>query len=401
MFGSILQRMIFWELIKVFAVSLIGINGIMLMAMVVAEATKFGFGPAQIITIIPLITPSILPYTIPGTTLFATCIVYGRLAADNEILAIKSAGVNLLLIIRPAALLGVMMSLGTLALYFEIIPRTFHTMRTLVFQDAEEYLYSLLRKDKFIASPKGQKEYYSMAVKDVEGRRLIAPTFMERDEHHNIKGVARAREADLKVDLKERLLRIRMQDTEGTDPATGSSIDNREDWIVRVPLPPGAFEASKPSARAMTWQQMLECRRQYFQEKEAVAGLIEEAKRQLRTAPYPSLSEHIENLKNQVSHFNHEILLLDVEMLMRPALSFGCLFFILIGCPVGIWFSRSDYLSAFITCFLPIVMTYYPLLICGVGLAKDGRMNPFLLVWGADALIGFAGMVLFWRLLRH
>jgi lipopolysaccharide export system permease protein len=72
-----------------------------------------------------------------------------------------------------------------------------------------------------------------------------------------------------------------------------------------------------------------------------------------------------------------------------------------VGCPVGIWFCRSDYLSAFITCFLPIVITYYPLLICGVGQAREGRLNPYLLVWGADALIGLAGVVLFWRLLKH
>ena len=67
---------------------------------------------------------------------------------------------------------------------------------------------------------------------------------------------------------------------------------------------------------------------------------------------------------------------------MRPALSLGCLFFILVGCPVGIWFSRSDYLSAFITCFLPIVFVYYPLMLCGTGMAKEGRYNMIPLVWG-------------------
>src|SRR5213080_2590743 len=104
---SILHRMILLELLKVFALSLLGITGILLLAGIVAEASQQGLGPMQILTIIPLLVPSTLPYTIPATTLFATCVVYGRLSADNEILAIKSAGVNILKVVWPGMLLGI------------------------------------------------------------------------------------------------------------------------------------------------------------------------------------------------------------------------------------------------------------------------------------------------------
>ena len=86
---------------------------------------------------------------------------------------------------------------------------------------------------------------------------------------------------------------------------------------------------------------------------------------------------------------------------MRPALALGCLCFILVGCPVGIWISRSDYLSAFITCFLPIVFIYYPLLLSGTNLARDGRFPPYVSVWAADILIGASGLCLFRRLLKN
>jgi lipopolysaccharide export system permease protein len=86
---------------------------------------------------------------------------------------------------------------------------------------------------------------------------------------------------------------------------------------------------------------------------------------------------------------------------MRPALSLGCLCFILVGCPVGIWFSRSDYLSSFITCFLPIVFIYYPLLLCGTGMARDGKLPPGPLVYGADIVVGMMGVMLFWKLLKN
>ena len=92
---------------------------------------------------------------------------------------------------------------------------------------------------------------------------------------------------------------------------------------------------------------------------------------------------------------------MDAELQMRPALSFGCLCFVLVGCPVGIWFSRSDYLSAFITCFLPIVFVYYPLMLCGTNLAKEGKFDPVVTVWAADGVMALVGLLLFRRLLRN
>src|SRR5205823_11595883 len=97
-----------------------------------------------------------------------------------------------------------------------------------------------------------------------------------------------------------------------------------------------------------------------------------------------------------------ELLSLEVEMHMRPAVGLGCLCFVLVGCPVGIWFSRSDYLSAFITCFLPIVFVYYPLLLCGLNLAKGSMRIPLAVsIWTADGLIALVALGLFRRLLRN
>ena len=53
------------------------------------------------------------------------------------------------------------------------------------------------------------------------------------------------------------------------------------------------------------------------------------------------------------------------QLLLRPA-----------GAPVGILFARRDFLSAFISCFLPIIIVYYPLTLAGVNLGKDGMVQP-------------------------
>src|SRR5438552_2667109 len=153
-FWSILHRTILWELVRVFLLSLLGITGMLLMAGIVAEATQHGLSPAQILGVIPLLVPSTLPYTIPATTLFATCVVYGRLAHDNEILAIKAAGINILRVIWPAVLLGLLMSALTMGLYVSVIPCTHHLMRSMVLSDVEDLLYSILRQASNLTSPR-------------------------------------------------------------------------------------------------------------------------------------------------------------------------------------------------------------------------------------------------------
>jgi lipopolysaccharide export system permease protein len=75
--------------------------------------------------------------------------------------------------------------------------------------------------------------------------------------------------------------------------------------------------------------------------------------------------------------------------------------FALVGCPIGIWFSKSDYLSAFITCFLPIVILYYPAMLCLFDLARAGKIPPYLGVYDADGVALVTGLVLFGRLARH
>ena len=92
MLFGILNRMIFWELVRVFLLALTGLTGLFLVGGIIQQATQYGVSGQQLLRIVPLLIPNSLPYTIPATMLFATCVVYGRLAHDNEAVALKAAG---------------------------------------------------------------------------------------------------------------------------------------------------------------------------------------------------------------------------------------------------------------------------------------------------------------------
>jgi lipopolysaccharide export system permease protein len=398
-FGTILHRMIFWELAKVFTLSLLGITGILLMAGIVAEATQQGLNPAQVLEIIPLLIPSTLPYTIPATTLFASCVVYGRLAADNEILAIKAAGVNILKVVWPGVLLGLMMSCFTMGMYYRLIPYTHSLMRSMFLNDVEESLYAVLARDHSFNQPRLN---YAVWVRQVQGRKLLTALFKRRDqnnpERYDI--VAWAREAELRVDMEHKVILLHMKNgTVITGDGNNAYLDDR---VFPVDLPP-AFLSDRPKrARDLSWQEMRGRRREIEQLEDSVSNDIQLTMlKMVNSDAPPDLGQHLANLREKKKYTHLEITAIDAEVQMRPALSFGCLCFVLVGCPVGIWLSRSDYLSAFITCFLPIVFVYYPLMLCGTNMAKEGKFDPAVTIWAADAIMAVIGLLLFKRLLRH
>lgn len=396
MFGTILFRMILWELMKVFLMALFAITGILLVAGIVAEATQQGLGPRQILAAIPLLIPSTLPYTIPATTLLAVCVVYGRLAADNEILAIRSAGVNLYKVVLPALCLGVAMTVLTLVLYFRIIPQTHHMLRSLVFRDAEELIYTILRRQGVLQH---HSMPYAMYVKSVQGRKLINPIFKHLNEQGRVDLVSYAKEADLRVDLARRLIYLHMRWGEASSDTGDTAYFEERVW--EVPLGDGFGKPGVKRQREMTWEELHEFKAESEKTLEQLEKDIETTQRDMQSPDaHPTLEAHLQNLQNTHARVRQEKITVEIEVIMRLSLSLGCLCFILIGCPVGIWFSRSDFLSSFITCFLPVVIVYYPVLLCGTGLAKEGRFDPWLLVFSSNIIVGSLGILLTWRLTR-
>ncbi len=393
MFGSIIHRSILVELARVFALSLIGIMTILVMGGIIAEATQQGLKPAQVLGAIPLLVPSFLPYTIPATTLFATCVVYGRLAHDNEILAIKAAGINVMNVVWPALFIGLVMSTVTMGLYYHIIPKTQHLLRSRILNDVEEFLYDMLRMDRCIRRPNIP---YVMWVRQVQGSKLQEALFERIDpKTGGYDVVALAREAELRVDMAHQKIQVLMRHGQviKDDGLDRLSVESRT-W--EVPLPADLTREAKPKPRALGCDQLVDFRQQLVGEKEALESQVA-AKQKLKDEgkPVPELP----HLINQRTQREQEIYNVDAELHMRPALALGCLCFVMVGCPVGIWFGRSDYLSAFITCFLPVAFLYYPILLCCTNHAKQGHSMAY--IWAANGLMGIMGLALFRQLLRH
>jgi lipopolysaccharide export system permease protein len=409
--GSILNRLIFWELVKVFLLALFTLTGLFVVAGLVQQASQLGLSPAQVFAAIPLFVPSTLPYTIPATTLFASCVVYGRLAHDNEIVAIKAAGVHMFTILKPALLLGVLAMTATAGLYHTVIPVTQQMLQRQILEDPEEVLYGMLRRERSIRFPNFP---YTLFVRDVQGKRLLDVVIKRRVKYKNPETgvetyagydfVARAREARLRVDIAEGKLyidpdRFVIDDknargkTESNGPMPVDLPENLSGKDIKTRHMALVWTDLGPRIAALREQKAAIDAKREANRREAVSATDEHAK--LLQA---QLDQHLQAQSKEIHRQTRNV---ESEYHMRPAMAFGCLVFALIGCPVGMMANRADYLSTFVVCFLPTVFVYYPLLLFGGNIGRDDKIPLAVGCWMANIVVGLAGLLLTARLLRR
>lgn len=87
---------------------------------------------------------------------------------------------------------------------------------------------------------------------------------------------------------------------------------------------------------------------------------------------------------------------LRVEPWRRWANGFSCFFFAMVGAPWAIRSRRSDVWSTFFWCCVPILFSYYPLMMYGVAQAKAGVL-PAAAVWLGNILLLGLGVVVMSR----
>jgi lipopolysaccharide export system permease protein len=433
MYFGILHRMIFWELLRVFLFSLIGITGLFLVGGVIQQASMLSLSGDQVFRVIPLLIPFSLPYTIPATALFAACVSYGRLAQENEAVAIKATGVDLLTVLKPALLLGVIAAGSTAFISYELIPRTQRELQLELLKDPEETLYGVLRRERVFRSANFP---YVLYVREVQDRRLLDVVVKRRADKASVAAgepiydfVARTREAKMVVDLNANTLTIDNQNDKWAIKSPTGEGESQDNKPIVIPLPNDyrqdkLMEMAKARPQTIDWDNLpasaagflRDSEEALFKRNALMAVPPDKVLTQKEREEYaaqggvdPSVISYDPNERTkQIAHYqevNKFLLRLHRTMLseynMRPALAIAGLLFALIGCPVGMYANRADYLSTFVICFVPAMTIYFPLLLSGSGMARDGKVSMIVGIWSANALFAVGVFVLSWRLIRR
>ncbi|MEO5722472.1 MAG: LptF/LptG family permease [Chthoniobacterales bacterium] len=323
--------------------------------------------PAEyLFTFIAYVLPFSLIFTIPWGLLTAVLLVFGRLSADNELIALRCSGVSMARICVSLAVIAVLCTGISLWLNVRVAPAAQQALRTMILDMAARDPMALFGSDQVIDQFPGRKIY----VGRKDGNKLENIIVFELNEYKVPMRVTHARSGTLEADLpNQRILmhlygaRYQQRDEkapydlnrirDGINMAEGTLPISLEELYQREKL--------RPSRSAMSLEQLLE------QLKKGDRG----EKSSSRT-----------------------------ELNKRLSFPFSCLAFALIAVPLGVTTHRRETSMGFLISIV-VAFAYFLFIIMADTLRSNPSAHPELLVWLPNVLFLGIGAWMFRRLSRR
>jgi lipopolysaccharide export system permease protein len=391
----ILQRYVLNDLLRVFGLAIFVLTVLLVVMGVAGEAAKRGLGATQIVAITPWVVPSLLPYTIPATLLLTVCIVYGRMAGDHEIAAIKAAGINVLAVLGPSFVMGALLSLGTFILTDQFIPLGRARIERIITLAMEDIFLDVLRaNNSYNDAPHG----ISITVSGVRGRTLIRPIFRYRLASGDVATIS-ALEAAVKFEMREQQVRLTLRHGHCETPQGDNADFEEEEQLLPMPVSTDTLKAPRNMTIDSIRRELSSLVREQEEatERQAIKTVLA-----LSEGAFDSLSgterqqaEQKESLREE----RHQKLRTEIHG--RVALSCSCFFFVLIGSPFAIVQGKRQFLTNFALCFAPILVGYYPIVLLTMNLCRDGILEPAWGMWIGNAGLCATAIVVLRKVFRN
>ena len=204
----ILHRYIFRELLKIFALSALALGVIMSLGSLLRPIQEYGVGPRQVFDLLCYFMPITMTFVLPVAALFATSLVYGRFAADNEFDACKSSGISPSMLFYPALILAIIISITNLILSFHVVPAYVQKAEMAMKTDAKQILFRNIQRQGYYSLPGGQFRIYADAA-DVKNSGLLGVVIVD-DNKKRQKKLITAEAATINFDTAAKSNEVRV-----------------------------------------------------------------------------------------------------------------------------------------------------------------------------------------------
>lgn len=394
---SSITRYITSELIGWLAIVLVGLTCVLVLMVVVLEAMRMNLGLGPTLRLLPFTMPMAIAYAAPCAMLFTVCFIYGRMSADNEIIATKALGVTPVVLLWPAWILAFALSLVGVWLTDLAFSWGAVGAQQVVIHSVEEIAYGMLRTNGSYANQK-----FSIIVKGVEGRKLILP-IMHFQPNNDMPAIRiAAAEAELKSDVSRGVMVLSLTDCElEMSPNIHSFFPGEQQQEYSLNF----FSAKEVRENSPTNLPLRQITTEIPKQKRHIDDLERSLAAQsalaLVTGELQGLSEAVWKAKRkQLTDARSRLFRLRTEPWRRWANGFSTLAFVLVGAPLAILLKRADVMTRFGLSFLPILLSYYPLLMGCCDRAKAGSLPPYI-VWVPNLLLCTVGAWLMKRVIRY
>ena len=389
---KILTRYLLYELGKWFFITLLTFTLLVVVVFLLKEALAQDLPLGPVLKIIPYALPDALRVTIPLSALLAVTVVYGQFSGEREMVALKAAGVTPMAVLWPMFISAILVSM--VAVWLNDLAVSWGRVGTqrVIMESVDEIAYSMLRAQKRYRTP-----YFSINVKRVEGRRLIGTKIWLPKAETSISAV----EAEIEADNENGILWLTLRDSMIT--VQGKRLRQTDE--ERYPIPMSQASRAKKLGGHPSSIPIREIDEEVAHAESVIErsdrGLAVRAAFSLMTGDVNSLNEKKwDGYRSSRKGMNERLSRLRTEPHRRFSAGFSCLCFVLLGAPVAIRLNRSDVVTTFFVCFLPILIFYYPLFAYGIEGAKNGTLPPYA-VWGGNIFISILGLLTLRKVMRY
>ena len=382
----------------------------------------------------------IIALSVPMSLLISSVMTFGRMAQQNEITALKSAGVNLYNIIKPALWFGAMVA--TTLCFFNnfILPEMNYNARLLA-RDIYKKKPELSIEPGYFVDMIPQ---YTMIVKEMDGKDFKDVKIFSKNQKSEQTTIyanqgslssdgnmitidlqdGEIHEIDLsdydyyrKIRFKTHQIIISMDDL----MLNRTSESNRTDREMRVPQMIQEIDKNKilinqiydrienvkkeigitnPNANTL---EIIENEIELLKEKKA--NIIKEDRDYNEDVPVSAFEnkDYILSLTNNARQFKNEFTLIEnyektnnkfkVEIHKKFTLALACILFTMVGAPLGI-LVRNGGMTIASGLSIAFFLVYYILLIWGEQLADRNLINPGLGSWLPNIILFVSGMII-------
>lgn len=375
------DRYILKELIPPFFVGLLVSTFVLLMNQILLLSEVFitrGVTFAEAANVLLYFIPSILAFTVPMGVLMGALAGLSRLSTDLEIMAFKTLGISYKRLLRPVlvfSFFGWLLS-SYLALY--LAPDSNYKLKSSLSQ-------AVLSKVKFKIHPREFNESIPNVVIFMKGMT------QEKNWENVFVHFSDPPEEPKSIWAKQGRLNFY--------PEMRRAVLELSNGVIH------SYSLSQPEKYGVTSFEHFEQEinvENFFSPtlvKRVKEKDIEELLRDIKVinqdlATLSKEKEGAEEKKFEYGRRWKDYLSYWVEIYKKFSLPFACLVFGFLSLPLGASTKKGGRTSGF-TISLGIILVYYVLITAGEKMAMDGKISPFLGMWGANILLLLVGLALF------
>ncbi len=464
---KILSRYIIREHIPPFVFALTVLMFIFLMQFMLKYITRiFGKG-LSVFTIIELIFYNLawmFALAVPMSVLIATLMSFGRLSGDNEITILKSSGISIYRIIRPALVFGGLITILMIIFNDRVLPDFNHRARVMFSNIGQKK--ATLKLEPGIFFTVGKCSFHVEKIEKTLGEELseriniLGPEFTSDPTLDRLRQVTIfdnrdpskiitliADEGYMVYSKKKKSLLFALFDCEYHELNTINTEEYRFSHLSRYNFTLAAPEFELENRddnirgdREMDVKMMLDRVDTFSREKnEEAKKIIKKIEEQLGTVPeakvmvnpdtasagaaheyevanisrslwrdaaesaHRKISREYQSLRISSSRIHNSDRMMNsymVEIHKKFSIPFASIVFILIGAPLGIAARRGS-LGVGATFSIIFFLVYWACLILGEDLADRQFMPPLLAMWFPNIVLGLIGAYLTWRTVKE